>query len=512
MNETDAVSLRHALRVLRRRKWTILQAVVIVTASAVAVALRSPTEYRATATVLVGPADSVGVASSTSGIAPETAAKLVRTRAVAEQVREALASERSVGDLLGRVETAEQAGDFVTVTARAPEPDEAREVANAFAEQFVAARERAADDRIARAIDALEDEMALLAPASPERQTLAAEVSRLRLRAALPTADVSVVEPAVRPAAAAGPKGVREGLLGLGLGLVLGLGLAFVRELLDPSVKSADELAQLVPAPQLGSVPAAVFKRSRFRLGRRRPPIVRSVKRHPEPFEALRASLLFFNADREIRSIVVTSPGEREGKTTVTSNLAVAVAKLGLRVCLVDADLRRPRVAHQLGLDGAAPGLTDLVDGAALSDVIQPFPLPDARGANGNGFGPEESRHISVVTSGRTTARPAELLEGGRMAEVLDSLASEFDLVIVDSSPVLRVSDPIPLIARASGALLVVRLFETPRESVTRALGIIDRVGGNLLGVVGTGLSAADLRREGAGPYLAKPSERSRVA
>jgi Mrp family chromosome partitioning ATPase len=512
MNESDAVSLRHALRVLRRRKWTILQAVVLVTASAVAVAMRSPTEYRATATVLVGAADSVALGGAERSIEPETAAKLVRTRAVAERARVALGSERSVGDLLGRIETAEQAGDFVAVTARAGEPEEAMAVANAFAEAFVAAREQAADERIERAIGALEDEITLLGPASLERETLAAEVSRLRLRAALPTADASVVEPAVRPAASDAPKGVREGLVGLALGLVLGLGLAFVRELLDPSVKSADELAQLVPAPQLGAVPAGVFKRPRLRLRRRRPPIARSTKRYPEPFEALRASLLFFNADREPRSIVVTSPGEREGKTTVASNLAVAVGKLGLRVCVVDADLRRPRLAHQFGLDPAAPGLTDLVDGAPLSEVIQRFGLPTAaRRGNANGGSAEEPAHITVITSGPATARPAELLEGGRMAEVLDGLASEFDLVIVDSSPVLRVSDAIPLIARASGALLVVRLSETPRESVTRAVGIIDRVGGSLLGVVATGLSAADLRREGAGPYLAT-RERSRVA
>jgi capsular exopolysaccharide synthesis family protein len=509
MNATEPVSLRHVLRVLRRRKWTVLQAVVIVTAAAVVVTLRAPSEYSASATLLVGRAESaaLGGLESEQELSVLTAAKLVRTRTVAERVRSELESERTAGELLASVETlADEDEALVTVTARAGDAVEAARIADAFAVEFVEAREEGADERLEAIVGALEEQIALLAEGSPEREALATELSHLRARAALPSAEVTVVERAEPSTESTGTKPIREGLVGLGLGLVLGLGLAFLREALDPRVKTVEELGRLVPAPQLASVPASIFRRGVLRRLRRRPRIVREVKRHAEPFEGLRASLLFFNSERDVRSLVVTSPGEGEGKTTVASNLGVALAKLGLRVCVVDADLRRPRIARHFGLDPAVPGLTDLIGGAPLPSVIQEFHVPGAAAANGNGAAPSGANRLSVIASGRATTAPAELLEGHEMAHVLERLEREFDAVVIDSPPILRASDPLPLMARASGTLLVVRFFHTPRDAVSRALGIVERVGGGgLLGVVGTGLPASELRREGAGPYLASP-------
>jgi len=504
MNSTDPISLSQVMRLLRRRRWTILLSVATVTAAAVLITMRAPSEYRATATLLTGTAESaaLGGLQAEQGLSPLTATKLVRTREVAERVRAGLEGTHSTGDLLGRVETeANEDQGFVTVTARAGDPSQAAGIANAFATEFVATREERADARLDAVIRALEEQKILLPSGSPERETLATELSHLRARAALASADVSVVERAETPKASSGSTPFREGLIGLALGLVLGLGLAFLREALDPRVRSVEELGRLGSAPQLASVPASLFRR-RLRRGRGRPPVLIEAERHAEPFEGLRASLLFFNAERDLKSVVVTSPGEGEGKTTVASNLAVALAKLGLRVCIVDADLRRPRIAQRFGFPAHAPGLTELLDGASLTEVVQELPVPGAPSVNGNGHGGSRPGTVSVITAGGITATPAELLESKRMEEAIDRLEQEFDMVVLDSPPLLRTSDPLPLIARASGTVLVVRFFHTPRDAVGRALGIIERVDGNLLGVVGSGLPASELRREGAGPYL----------
>jgi capsular exopolysaccharide synthesis family protein len=229
--------------------------------------------------------------------------------------------------------------------------------------------------------------------------------------------------------------------------------------------------------------------------------VAAAARRFPETFERLRTSLLVFNGEQELKTILVTSAhDEREGKTTVAASLSVALAKVGLSVCVVDADLRRPRLARQFGLDDGEPGLVEVVEGSAtLKNVMQHFAVPGAPSflhGNGNGSESHGPPDLVVISSGGATANPAELLASKGMHDVLHQLEQDFDVVVVDSAPLLQASDALPLAARASGTLLVVRLFHTPRNSVAQAASAIAGARGTILGVVGTAVPPKEIREE----------------
>jgi non-specific protein-tyrosine kinase len=276
---------------------------------------------------------------------------------------------------------------------------------------------------------------------------------------------------------------------------------------MDPPIKTSEEVQRLVPAPQLAGVPFAVFRRGLRLTRRRRPPrVLDAAKHHAEPFERLRTSLLVFNGESDLKTLLVTSPSdEKEGKTTVAANLAVSLAKIGLRVCVVDADLRHPRLGRHFGFGEADVGLVDVLGGAKLQTAISHFPLTDAPvlGGNGNGSGPHV-HEIAVLPAGRPTTSPAELLASKQMQHVIDELESSYDVIVLDCAPLLAASDAMPLVSRACGTLLVVRLFHTPRKAAVRAIRVIERARGSLLGAVATGVSPRELREEGFGPWPAE--------
>lgn len=506
MNESDGFTLRQFLGILRRRGWIVVQAVAILAAVAVVLSLRSTNQYEASSVLLVGASKQPLVEQFTSGeeLSSSAAARLIRTRDVAGRVRKALGSNQSVDDLLSRVTTSADSDGFVTITARGESGAEAAVVANAFAAQFVAHRAETPFEGLRKTVRAIQRQLTT-APAGLERQALLAQLAQLKTLVAVRSADTEIVDPAVVPADPVTPTPVRDGVIGGGLGLLLGLVVVLLLEALDPRLKSFEELRRLVPAPQLAGIPAEVFRRPfvlRRRL-RREPRVAAAARRFPEAFERLRTSLLVFNGEQEIKTILVTSPhDEREGKTTVAASLAVSLAKMGLKVCAVDADLRNPRLARQFGLDDAEPGLADVLEGgSSVKNVMQHFAVPGAPSfLHGNGNRAE--RHgvgvpdLVVVGPGGTTANPAELIASKGMDELLEDLEREFDVVVIDSAPMLEASDALPLAARASGTLLVVRLFHTPRKSVSQAASAIAGARGTILGVVGTAVPPRELREE----------------
>jgi Mrp family chromosome partitioning ATPase len=514
METTDTFTLQQFLGVLRRRGWIVLQLALIVAVAGVAIGMRASREYQASASIIVGSEQVPFGAQQTQGssaLSAPTAAKLVETRSVAERVRRSLGTDRSVGDLLARVSTsASIATQLVTVTARGASGNEAAQIANAFARQFVATRAAASSARLRQTAAAVARAL-VKTPPGTAHDALMTELTQIRALATVPTGDAQVADIAVASTNPSAPHLVRNGLLGLGLGALLGLLAIFAIEALDPRVKDSQELQRLVPAPQLASVPASIFKRG-FRH-RKQPRVLAAARAHFEPFERLRTSLLVFNGERELRTVLITSPSdEREGKTTVAANLAVSLAKIGLKVCLVDGDLRKPRLARHFGLYGEF-GLSDLLQGAPLKKVVQKFEVPGGPifngngNGNGNGHSPAPGPEISVITAGKATPHPAELLASKAMQEALDELEQMHDIVLIDCSPLLAASDTMSLLGRACGTVLVVRLFHTPRKSVVRAVRVIERARGELLGVVGTGVSARELREEGFGPWPAESSQ-----
>ncbi len=403
MTTPEPFSVRQFAGVLRRRRLVLIQTVLIVGLAAFVLGLRAPSRYEASAVLLTGDAKTISLPGlgDAQSLSPGTAARLVRTRQVAERVRRAVAADLSVDDLLGSISTSANADGFTTVTAHGGSGSEAALLANAFANQFVALRAETPYVGLRKAVRAIQRQ--LKGSAGSERAALLSQLAQLRTAAALPAADVEVIDPAVAPGSPSSPNLLFAIVAGVGLGLLLGVAVALTLEALDPRIKAFSELQRLVRAPQLAGIPADIFQRPL--RGRKEPRVLRAARRYPGAFERLRTSLLVFNAERDLKTVLVTSPrDEREGKTTVAGNLAISLAKVGLRVCAVDADLRGPRLARHFGL-AETPGLAEVLEGERLDVALQSFPIPGLPSfLNGNGRGPK-THDLYVLSAGEPNAR-----------------------------------------------------------------------------------------------------------
>lgn len=186
-----------------------------------------------------------------------------------------------------------------------------------------------------------------------------------------------------------------------------------------------------------------------------------------EAFRVLRTNLQFMGLDKPLKSIAVTSATPAEGKSTVVANLAVAFAQTGAQVCLVDADLRRPTVAKIFGMDNWT-GLTSALIGGTVEASIRASAVPGLR----------------VVTSGPIPPNPAELLGSRKMEQFLRDLEERFDMVLIDTPPVLAVADAAVLAPKVGGVLMVTRAGQVARQQVLRAREALDAVKANVLGAV----------------------------
>lgn len=280
-------------------------------------------------------------------------------------------------------------------------------------------------------------------------------------------------------------------LLGLMAGLALGVGAAFGREMLDRTVKTQADIEQRLGLTFLGLLPAVSAqsaKKSRY-YGRNRPVPVNTGELAPElivhqspmsgPAEAarsVRTNIQFMSPDQPFRTLLVTSAGPAEGKTTVATSLAIAMAQAGQKVVLVDGDLRRPRV-HRIFNKSSDIGLTvALMDSGVLTDEVMRTDIPN----------------LSVVPAGPIPPNPAEILQSDKFADLLRDLRNRFDRVVIDSPPVVPVTDAAVLSTQVDGAILVVRAFTTSREFAQEASRALQGVGGRIAGVV---LNAVELDR-----------------
>ncbi|MFC7265339.1 CpsD/CapB family tyrosine-protein kinase [Streptomyces lutosisoli] len=245
-------------------------------------------------------------------------------------------------------------------------------------------------------------------------------------------------------------------------GLLLGTGIVALREALDTTIKTSEALGELTSLPVLGSIP---YDRNSARQRIAMDDVSTSAR--AEAFRKLRANLQFAQVDDRSRVIVVTSPVPGEGKTTTAVNLALSLADAGIRTCLVDADLRRPSVAGTFGLVQDDGLTTVLIGQARVEDVVQ-----------------QAGGRLAVLASGAVPPNPTELLSCGRMAEVLRELAAGYDVVIVDSAPLLPVADTIGLAPLADGVLLVVRASKTGRDQIRGASESLNRMGVRIRGSV----------------------------
>ncbi|PCN47078.1 chromosome partitioning protein [Curtobacterium sp. 'Ferrero'] len=268
--------------------------------------------------------------------------------------------------------------------------------------------------------------------------------------------------------------------LGLLVGLALGVGIAVLRETLDNRVRTEQDVEKISPKPVVGGI-AFDNKASE------RPLIVQVDPRSPraESFRTLRTNLQFLELDAGARTFVMTSSMQSEGKSTTVANLAIALDSAGFRVILIDADLRRPRVAEYMDVDGAA-GLTDVLIGrAALEDVAQPW-------GRGN---------LVVLPAGQIPPNPSELLGSKAMENLIAALEQQFDYVLFDAPPLLPVTDAAILAKKVSGAIVAVAAGKTHKGQLAAAVSSLDNVAAPIAGFVITMMPVRGPGAYGYGRY-----------
>jgi receptor protein-tyrosine kinase len=311
-------------------------------------------------------------------------------------------------------------------------PVRARDIANALSDEFV------------MLVSELET--------PPQGATKADSRVVVEQRASIPTAPVI-------------PNPPRNIAMGLGAGLLLGIGLAVLRDRLDNTVKDRETLEEITGVGLVGSIP--------LDKERRKEPAIAFESDNSsiaEAFRKLRTNLQFLAVDNPPRVIVVTSSSPHEGKSTTAINIALALAEAEHNVVLVDGDMRRPSVDRYLDLVGTVGFSTVLSGGASLSEVLQKTKFPQ----------------LTVLTSGASPPNPSELLGSLAAKNILTELREKFDYVIVDSSPLLAVTDGAILAANSDGALVMARFGQTKREHLTHAIGNLTDVGASVLGAVFT--------------------------
>jgi capsular exopolysaccharide synthesis family protein len=303
-------------------------------------------------------------------------------------------------------------------------------------------------------------------------QTLLQRAKETGISGNLKTSNVRVVDSAELPDRPVSPRHALNLLLGLFGGAFFGIGLAFFFEYLDNTVKTPEEIETHLGLPSLGLIPALAQK---GKLGN--PLINNGVPAHfAEAFRALRTNILFSATEDGCRSIVVTSTAPSEGKTMVAGNLAIGMAQASQRVLLIDADMRRPRT-HEVFNLAVEPGLSNLLVGnAKASEVVQRTQVTN----------------LWVLPAGKTPPNPAELLGSKRFAELLGSLKAHFDVVVIDTPPVMAVTDAAIVAHRASGVLFVIAADQTSRHAAQQALDQLEQARGRFIGAV---LNRVDLER-----------------
>jgi capsular exopolysaccharide synthesis family protein len=432
------MSLADHLSVLRRSWWLVALAALLGLAASAAVSTTSPRVYASSTQVFVSvqgtstsTAVEVGQGSAAAQQKVRSYVDVVTSSRVLEPVVRRLDLPMSARELADAV-TATVASNSVvlTLTVRDSDPVRAALVTDAVSESF--------HDVVVGSLEASPD-------GGPSLVTL------------------EVLEPAVVSTEPVSPRTSRDLALGLALGAGLGYLGALARHLLDTRVRSRDDAEAAGGATVLGvtlhdpEAPARPLTVQHDPLGPR-----------AEAYRSLRTSLQFADAGSDARVVVVTSALPGEGKTTTTANLAVTLAETGARVALVDADLRRPRLADAMGLEGAA-GLTDVLIGrAALADVAQPW------GRDG----------LDVVAAGQVPPNASELLGSTRMRELLHELRGTYDYVLFDAPPLLPVTDAAVLSHIADGALVVAAVGRTPRARLAEAVGHLRRIDTRVVGVV----------------------------
>lgn len=453
-------SLRRFLETIRERLWVVVAAVVITTAAAVLYVATADKVYEAEAQIQVVPIDdpdgrlsSLGLINQSSDPlrAVETAVTLITSRGAAERVADESNQDRSADSILRDV-TAEPIAesDVVALKAQAPTAVGAAVLANAFAKAALQERARTLRQTIDRELPALNARLRELPP-GVAHDTLAAQVAQFEALRLSGDPTLRVIDPAVPPGSPISPRPLLSIIAGIFAGLVLGIGAVFALRMLDPLIRREDQVRARYRLPILARVPQE-------RGGPKDRPLVWSnlVGGSVEAYRTLRA-VLAGSAARSARapSILISSPGPGEGKTTSAISLAASLALTDKRVILIEADLRRPAIGKAFNISVSSGIVSVLAGEAKLEDCLVTAPIGEG--------------HLGLLLAEESGGAGAELLALPAALELLDQATKLADVVVVDSPPLATVVDALPL-ARAVDEVVIALKLGTSRIDRTQEL------------------------------------------
>ncbi len=455
--DTDHVlTFGQILIALRRSWWIVVVGLIVGGAGGYALARTTPKRYTATSSVLFNTSpviDQLTGATPSSATAPtqgqqDTNVMLVRlgtTRAPAAR------TARSVGHGLTRAAVADSLSvaaesdtQIVSVAATSASATRASRIANTYVHQFILEQRRTARDAYRSALAAVDQQLAGMTTAQQSTAAGLELQQRAQSLATIAQVDDGAVQAAAAatvPSAPSSPHTKLEVVLGVMVGLAIALGLVGLRERFNRRIRTVEELESIFGKPVLGAIPddaeVAIA------------PVLPGESAWSEAFARLRMRLRYFNVDRDLQLLVVTSAAPGDGKSTVAYNLAVAATRAGTSTLLIEADLRRPELAARLGLE-ADPGLASaLVRGCPFEETIRSMALRSDRDGRLGGL-------LDVIPAGSVPPpNPSELLESRALGTLLGKARDAYGLIIVDTPALGAVSDAIPLLTQADGVIVV---------------------------------------------------------
>lgn len=444
MAEKYGIELVWILTTVRRWLWLILACVLVGASSAFVVASLAPPVYNASVTLLVN-ADPGAAASDYSAIVASerlilTYGQMLNERSIMETVVARLGLDETPEALAKRVDvTPVQETQLIRLSVKDADPGRAALIANTMAETFIA------------------------------------QIQALRQAREQGDVKVTIAEAARTPEHPTSRRTLYTGLAALVSGM-LAMGVAFVIEYVDDTIKSPDDVRRALGLSTLGAI-GRLCKGERELVVAAQPPSPAA-----EAFHMLCTNIRFSDLNKPLHTLLVTSPGPREGKSLIVANLAAAAAQAGLKVVAVDADLRHPRLHRLFDLDLPAEGagkvaswgLTGSLRDGCVDGRLHSTPVESLR----------------VLPSGELAPNPIEMIGSQRMGSLLHDLAEQADMVLVDCPPALPVADAAALASAVDGVLLVVEAGRTPREAAQHAVENLRQVKANLVGVVLNGVSA----------------------
>jgi capsular exopolysaccharide synthesis family protein len=472
------------LSVLRRRALIIIVVALLTGGAAAAFAITRGDTYESTSKLLfaqsIGPElQALGLIPGTPGDADNLAlsnSEVVKSHQVAAETARRLTAA-------GWERTAEQVSDDVTIqterdtdvveiTASLDNADRSAQLASTYADVAAAAAQDAQRSQAGRALTIVENQLASAPPTGQMTNNLRDQAAKLKTLSTVGTGSPRIIQRGFKPEHASGNL-VQTIVLGAAFGLLLGIGLALVREQSDRKLRRAEQVTNAFGgAPVLTTIP-------RSRALKRRKPFADLPPQVAEAFRMLQMNLRFAH-ETPIRTVMVTSARTGDGKTTVSWNLAAACASAGMSVALVEADLRRPSLADRYGLDHS-PGLADVLQGdCSIADATQ-----------GQGHSSlDHPRAHDVLVAGSPAANPWALMQSSVMSRILDVLAADHDLVVIDTPPLPHVSDAISLLRHVDGVLITVAVGSSNSDDAGRLRDQLQGLDATVLGLVANGGSA----------------------